>query len=130
MSALTIGGTQTGGTAKTLASAGMDSSGRFRFVFPEHSALHQRVLTVGVKAQPVTKTSLGVQETTVDFSLTDASASEGCCSTVSGGVYVNLKLRWDLSQPDTLVDTALEYLQGAAFAAFLEDAIKRGVVTL
>lgn len=130
MSTLTIGGTQTGGTSKTLTPAGQDPSGRYRYVFPEHTPLSQRAMTVGVKAQPVTKTSLGTQEATVDFALTEAAPSESCCSTVSGGVYVNVKVRWDLSQPGTLVDTALDYLQGAAFAQFLEDAIKKGVVTL
>lgn len=128
---LTIGGTQTGGTAKTMTPAGQDSSGRYRFAFPEHTALAQRLIVVGVKAQPVTKDSLGAQEATVDFVLTDsAAAGEGCCGTVSGGVYINLKIRWSLNQPSTLVDTALDYLQGVSFAAFLEDAVKKGLVTL
>lgn len=130
MATLTIGGTQTGGTSKTLALAGQDSSGRFRYVFPEHTALSQRVMTVGAKAQPVSKTSLGVQEGTVDFVLTEAGPSENCCTVVSGGVYVNVKIRWDLSQPSTLVDTAIDYLQGASFATFLEDLVKKGFVTL
>lgn len=126
---LTIGGTQSGGTAKTLTQAGQDSSGRFRFAFPEHTALSQRLMVVGVKAQPVTKDSLGAQEATVDFILTEAAATEGCCGTTTGGVFVNLKLRWSLNQPSTLVDTAIDYLQGAAFATFLEDAIKKGLIT-
>lgn len=130
MSALTIGGTQSGGTSKTLTPAGQDSGGRYRFAFPEHTALTQRLLYVGVKTQPVTKTSLGASEATIDFALTNAEASEGCCNVTSGGVYVNVKLRWTLDQPDTLVDTAIDYLQGAAFATFLEDAIKKGLITL
>lgn len=127
---LTIGGSQTGGTAKTLTPSGTDSSGRVRFAFPEHTALSQRLIVVGVKAQPVTKDSLGAQEATVDLILTEAAAASGCCGTVTGGVYVNLKLRWSLNQPSTLVDTAIDYLQGAAFATFLEDAIKKGLITL
>lgn len=130
MSTLTIGGTQTSGIVKTLTPAGQDSSGRYRYVFPEHTALSQRAMTVGVSAVPVSKTSLGTQQVSVDFALTEAAPSESCCSTVSGGVYANLKFRWDLSQPSTLVDTLLDYVQGAAFAQFLEDAIKKGVVSL
>jgi len=130
MSALTIGGSQTGGTSKTLSPAGQDSAGRYRYVFPEHTALSNRILTVGVKAQPLTKDSLGAQEATIDFALTEAAAAEGCCGTQSGGVYINLKMRYSLNQPSTLVDTAIDYLQGAAFATFLEDAIKKGIVTL
>lgn len=130
MSALTIGGTQSGGTSKILTPAGTDSSGRYRFVFPEHTALSQRVLTVGVKAQPVTKDSLGVQEASVDLILTEAASAEGCCTTQQGGVYGNLKFRYSLNQPSTLVDTLIDYLQGVAFAQFLEDALKKGVVSL
>lgn len=126
---LTIGGTQSDGTAKTLTVAGQDSSGRSRFAFPEHTALSQRLMVVGTKVQPVTKDSLGAQEATIDFVLTESAASEGCCSTVSGGVYVNLKIRYSLNQPSTLVDTALDYLQGAAFSTALEDAVKKGLVT-
>lgn len=127
MSALTIGGTQTGGTSKTLTPAGVDSSGRYRYVFPEHTALSQRGFVIGTKVGPVTKDSLGFQEATVDFALTDSAPSETCCSTVSGGVYINLKIRWSLNQPSTLVDLGLDYLQGMAFASQLEDAIKKGI---
>lgn len=130
MSALTIGGTQSGGTSKTLVPAGSDTSGRVRFAFPEHTALSRRMMTVGVKTQPVTKDSLGAQEATVDFELTESGPSETCCSTQTGGVYVNLKIRYSLNQDATLVDTALDYLQGAAFATFLEDAVKKGLITL
>lgn len=126
---LTIGGTQSGGTAKTLTRASDDANGRARFAFPEHTALSQRLMIVGVKNQPVTKSSLGAQEASVDFVLTEAAASETCCDTQSGGVYVNLKVRWTLNMPSTLVDEALDYLQGAAFAAALEDAVKKGLIT-
>lgn len=126
---LSIGGTQSGGTAKTLTGAGQDGQGRYRYAFPEHTALSQRLMVVGTKAQPVTKDSLGAQEATVDFILTEAAAAGDCCGTVSGGVYVNLKLRWSLNQPSTLVDTAIDYLQGAAFSAALDDAIKKGLIT-
>lgn len=127
---LTIGGSQSGGTAKTLTAAGQDASGRYRFAFPEHTALSQRLIVVGTKIQPVTKDSLGAQEATVDLILTDSAAAEGCCGTTTGGVYINLKLRWSLNQPSTLVDDAIDYLQGVAFATFLEDAIKKGLMTL
>lgn len=130
MSALTIGGTQTGGTSKTLIPNGIQANGRVSYVFPEHTALSQRVLTAGVRAQPVTKDSLGLQEASVDLALTEAAAGVDCCATQTGGVYVNVKIRWSLNQPTTLVDTALDYLQGVAFAAFLEDAVKKGVITL
>lgn len=130
MSTLTIGGTQSGGTSKTLTPAGQDQSGRYRYAFPEHTALTQRLLTIGVKNQPVSAKSLGVQEATIDLALTDASVSEACCTTQSGGVYLNLKVRYSLNQPDTLVDAALEYLQGVAFSSALADAIKKGLVTL
>lgn len=130
MSALTIGGSQTGGTSKTLTPAGQDNSGRYRFVFPEHTALSHRILTVGVKAKPVTKDSLGTQEVTFDLALTEAAASEGCCGTQQGGVYINTKVVHHLNQPTTLVDMAIDYFQGVAFATFLEDAIKKGIVTL
>lgn len=130
MSTLTIGGTQSTGTSKTLTPAGADSNGRYRYVFPEHTALSGRVLTVGVKSVPVSGKQLGHMEASVDLALTEVAPSETCCDTQAGGVYVNLKVRWSLNQPSTLVDTALDYLQGVAFAAFLEEAIKKGVITL
>lgn len=130
MSTLTIGGTQTGGTSKTLSPGGQDSSGRFRYVFPEHTALSGRVMTVSTRSQPVTKDNLGFQEVSVDLALSEAAASSGCCGTVTGGFYINLKARWSLNQPSTIVDTGLDYLQGVAFATFLEDAIKKGIITL
>lgn len=130
MSALTIGGSQASGTSKDLTPAGFDSSGRHRFAFPEHTALEQRLMTVGVKTQPPTKDSLGSQEASVDLVLTEAAPSETCCDTKVGGVYVNLKIRYTLNTSTESVDTAIDYLQGVAFAAFLEDAVKRGVVDL
>lgn len=130
MATLTIGGTQTGGTSKTLTYAGQDASGRHRYVLPEHTPLSQRVLVVGSKSQPVTKDSLGASEATVDIALTESAPSESCCSTVRGGLYINLKVRWDLNQPASLADLGIDILQGVSFATFLEDLIKKGVVTL
>jgi hypothetical protein len=130
MSALTIGGSQTGGTSKTLTPAGIDASGRYRFAFPEHAALSQRLMTVGVKSQPVTKDSLGSQEASIDFVLSEAAPSEGCCTVQQGGVYINLKMRYNLNQPESLWLTAIQYLQGAAFAGFLEGLLTKGVVDI
>lgn len=129
MSTLTIGGTQSGGTSKALTPAG-GTNGRYSFVFPEHTALAGRMMTVQTVSGPVSKDSLGFQEARVDLALTNAEAAEGCCSTARGGFYINLKLRWDLNQDSTLVDTGLDYLQGVAFATFLEDMIKKGIMSL
>lgn len=130
MSTLTIGGSQSGGTADTLIAAGQDSSGRVRFALSTHTALSQRLISIGVKTQPVTEKSLGAQEVSVDFIATEAEPSEGCCSIQSGGVYFNLKMRRAFNQPDALVDEVIDVLQGVAFAQFLSDALKKGIVTL
>lgn len=128
MTALSIGGTQTGGTSKTLTPGGVEN-GRYRFVFPEHTALAGREMLLSVKKSPVTKDSLGAQEALVDFALTNIEPAEGCCTVQQGGVYVNLKVRWSLNQDSTLVDTALDYLQGIAFSTILDDMIKKGIIS-
>lgn len=127
---ITIGGTQTGGTSTALTPAGQDQSGRYRFALPTHTALNQRLITSGVKTQSPTKDSLGFVEETVDLSFANAEAAEGCCGTTTGGVYVNLKIRRSLNMPDTLVDEALDVLQGIAYSPSTADGVNKGLVTL
>lgn len=127
---ITIGGTQSGGVSTALTPAGQDQSGRYRFALPTHSALNQRLITVGVKTISPTKDNLGSVEETVDLSFANAEPAEGCCTIATGGVYINLKVRRSMNQPESLVDDILDVLQGVAFATFLKDGVTKGLVTL
>lgn len=127
--ALVIGGTQSGGVSTVLTPAGHDASGRIRFALPTHTALNQRIITVGASNGAPTKQDLGFAGGTVDVAFANAASGAECCTVQLGGVYINLKVRRALNQPDSVVDDAVATLQGVAFAQFLKDLMKMGLVT-
>lgn len=127
MPTLSIGGTQASGTSKVLTPLGFDNQNRYRYALPDHTALAGRTIAVKTRIQAPTPSNPGFSEASVDVAFTDAPTDgNGGASSV----YVNLKVRWTLNQDGTLVDTALDTLQGIAYAAFLEDAVKKGIITL
>lgn len=126
---ITIGGTQSSGTSTALTPAGQDQSGRYRFALPTHTALNQRLITVGVKTQSPTKNDLGFVEETIDLSFANAEVVEGSALNTLGGVYVNLKIRRSMNQPDSVVDEILDVLQGIAYSSATADGVNKGLVT-
>lgn len=124
---IAIGGTQTGGTNKTFTASGM-SQGVAAYVGQDHTVLNAVKLTVSIGTPKNTKTELGTAETRFVFSkVNTGDGGEGCCSNVVGGVMFDLKLRWNLNQPESEVDVLLDYLQGAAFSTQLRDALVKGI---
>lgn len=124
---LAIGGSQTGGTNKTLTGASM-SGGVAAYVTQDHTVLKQQKLTVSIGTPKNTSKELGTAETRFVISFVNTGdGGEGCCNSVVGGVMADLKLRWNLNQPESEVDLLLDYLQGLAFSTQLRDALVKGI---
>lgn len=123
---LPIGGTQSGGTNKVMQFAGM-ANGVASYVSPDHTILAKQSLTVSISNANATDKKMPTAETRFVFSSVNTSSEEGCCSNVVGGSMFDLKMRWNLNQPQTSVDDTLKYLQGLVFSAEFKNALVKGL---
>lgn len=122
---VTIGATLTGGSTVALSPAGI-SPGKSVFVTPSHSRLEPEtveftVSQTGSANAPQAKTGLKI-------SFASRVDEEGCCTVKAGAVVVDLGVRWDLSQPDTLADDVIAMLKGLVYTTSFADAVKKGIL--
>lgn len=124
---VTIGATLTGGSTAVLTPAGI-SPGKSTFVAPDHSILTPETVDFTFTAPKTTPSDPGVSRTGMKVSFAARNDVEGCCTTQSGAVIVDLGVRWSLNQSDTLVDSVISYLRGLVYTTQFVDAVKKGVL--
>jgi hypothetical protein len=124
-----VGATQTGGSDVTLSPAGIQP-GHSTFTAPSHSRLEPQTVDFYVRNPKPGKNSAspGIATTGVKISSANRLAEEGCCTVVAGAVVIDLGIRWDLSQPETVLDAAIERLRGIVYTQAFVDAAKKGVL--
>lgn len=123
-----VGATLTGGSDVTLSPAG-NQPGRSSYTAPGHSRLEPETLDFFIK-NPTSKNPAapGTATTGVKISFASREVEEGCCTVKSGAVVADVGIRWDLSQPATVVDDVIAYIRGVVYTTAFEDAVKKGIL--
>jgi hypothetical protein len=118
----------TGGATVVLTAAGLYAGGKASFTTPNHSRLEPQVIDFLVTPANTTPTSPGTARSGLKISLANRVETEGCCDVQAGTVIIDVGLRWPLSQPESVVDDAVAYLQALVFNTAFVDALKKGVL--
>lgn len=125
---LNTGATLTGG-ATTVASPAGIQPGRSQFVLPTHSRLTPQTIDF-TSSTPVIRDANkpGTARAGAKITIGNSEESEGCCTVVAGTVIFDIGLRWDLSQPESVVDTAIADLRALVYTTAFETLCKKGIV--
>lgn len=124
---VTIGATLTGGTSTALTLSGI-GLGKSSYVTPDHAVLEPETVEFYSTPPKTTNSDPGTARAGAKISLAKRSAEEGCCTVTAGAVIVDLGVRWNLSQPETLVDEAIAWLRGLVYTTEFENLVKKAVV--
>ena len=124
MNLANLSGTMTGGSTVVLTPAGLSAGGKASYTNPDHTRLEPRVIDFFVTEAKGQGTDPGVARAGIKISFASRTTEEGCCTTAPGTVIIDLGVRWPLSQPQSVVDGAIDYLQSLVFNAAFTDAVK------
>jgi hypothetical protein len=123
-----LGGSQTGGSSTTLSFQN-STNGRATFTAPSHTRLTPQTIEFVTSTDKVSSADPGVARAQLRITFADRqTAEEGCCTVKAGLVAMDINVRWHMSQPETLVDIVIDYLQALAFSAEFADMIKKGTL--
>lgn len=122
-----LGGTMTGGASATLASAG-NTAGKASFVTSDTSRLTPKTVDFLVTAAKSSSADPGVARSGLRITFANRTTEEGCCTVSAGLVGIDVNLRWHLSQPESLAEDAIEYLQSLVFTQAFKDALLKGTL--
>lgn len=123
-----LGGSQTGGSS-TVLSFQNSTNGRATFTAPSHTRLTPQTIEFVTSTDKVSSADPGVARAQLRITFADRQAAEeGCCTVQAGLVAMDVNVRWHMNQPETLVDTVIDYLQSLAYSAAFADMIKKGVL--
>lgn len=122
------GGTMTGGTTVTLSPSGLYAGGKASFTTPDHSRLVPQTVDFLVRQATPQGTNPGTARSGLKIAFANRETTEGCCDVKAGTVIIDVDFRWPLSQPETLVDAAIDYLRALVHTTAFADALKKGVL--
>lgn len=128
MNLANVGGSMTGGATVVLSPAGLYAGGKASFTTPTHTRLTPETVDFLVTQAKPSASDPGVARSGLKISLANREETEGCCGVQAGTVIIDVALRWPLSQPESIVDTAVELLQALSFNTAFIDALKKGVL--
>jgi hypothetical protein len=128
MNLLNKGGTLTGGATVVLTPAGLYAGGKASYTTPNHTRLEPETIDFLVTPATTTKTDPGVARSGLKIAFANRVTEAGCCGAQAGTVIFDIGMRWPLSQPSTVVDDAIQYLQALVFSTAFVDALKKGVL--
>lgn len=124
---ITEGATLTGGASVTLAPAGLLPN-RSSYVGPGHTRLEPETVEFSVSGGNPNSKEPGTAKSGVKITFANRLVAEGCCGNVPGSVVVNMGISWDLTQPDTLVDDAIDRLRAIVYHSSFPDLVKKGIL--
>lgn len=123
-----INATLTGGTTAVLTPAGI-IAGKALYTAPLHSRIKPRTVEItsagpkgGPKDRKVARSGLRIIFADV------VEAGSGCCDAKAGTVRIYVNMDWDLSQPESLVDSAVAHLRAIVYKNEFVAALKTGVL--
>jgi hypothetical protein len=118
----------TGGSTVVLTPAGLSAGGKASYTNPDHTRLEPRLIDFFVTPPKAVGADPGVARAGLKLAFASRTTAEGCCSTVPGTVIIDVNIRWPLSQPQSVVDSAVDYLQSLVFNSAFTDAITKGIL--
>lgn len=125
---LTEGATLTGGSTVAYTPAGSKPGG-VSYVRSTHTMAHPQRLQITARVEGESKTSLGTARGGVQFVFADRQASEeGCCSLASGVVQLDMGTRWDLSQPESVVNEVIAAVRAFVYTNEFAALFKKGIL--
>lgn len=127
MITLKLNPTITGGTDAIYTYAGYTNN-RHTFVSPDNTHLSPQRLEISAQGPVSTKQSIGTASATQKITFGTREESEGCCGVIDGYVVGDLKLRWNLTQPESVLDDAIVALRAWVNNPLFVQAIKTGVI--
>jgi len=125
---VTVGATLSGGTSTTLTNRGNSSGGKVSFATPTSTQLEPRIIDFLITPPVSNGSDPGVARAGLKVAFASRTVVTGCCDPKVGSVIIDLNIRWPLSQPDTLVDSAISYIRGLVYTQAFVDSIKLGVL--
>lgn len=128
MNLANVGGTMTGGSTVVLTPAGLYSGGKAGFTNPDHTRLEPRTIDFLVRQAVPQGTNPGVARSGLKIAFANRETAEGCCDAKAGTVIIDVDFRWPLSQPEAVVDSALDYLRALVHTSAFADALKKGIL--
>lgn len=128
MNLLNFGGTMTGGSTVALTPAGLSAGGKASYTTPTHTRLEPELVDFLVTPAKTSASEPGVARAGLKVSLANRETAEGCCDVKSGTVIIDVSVRWPLSQPESVVDAAIDYVQALVHSTSFVDAVKKGVL--
>lgn len=129
MLTLKTGGSQTGTTDIAFTSIGGAQPNQTVLRAPTDTRLNPRQVKFISNTPQTTLSNPGNARSTIRFILGNrVTPATGCCDVKAGTVTVDLVVNWPLSQPDTLVDELVGWLQGIAYNPAFPQLIKSGVL--
>lgn len=128
MNVANVGGTMTGGSTVALSASGLYAGGKAGFTTPDHTRLEPQTVDFLVRQAVPQGQNPGVARSGLKIAFANRETAEGCCDAKAGVVIIDVDMRWPLSQPETLVDSALSYLRALVHTSAFADALKKGVL--
>jgi hypothetical protein len=128
MNLANLGGSMTGGSTVVLTPAGLSAGGKASYTNPDHTRLEPRIVDFFVSQAKGQGSDPGVARSGLKISFASRTTEEGCCNPAAGSVIIDIGIRWPLSQPYTVVDSALDYLQSLVFSSAFVDGIAKGTL--
>lgn len=120
-----VGATPSGGTATVLQSSGQ-SPGKSTFTTPSSTHLVPQKVEITSSGGNALATDPGTVRTGLKVSFASRVQEEGCCTVKAGAVIADLGIRWNLSQPESVVDALKGVLVGILEDDEFWTAVKTG----
>lgn len=117
--------TLTGGTTVTLRPSGL-SPGRSTYTGPGHTRLEPE--TVDFTVSGSNSGSNPTAKSGVKIVFADRQVEEGCCTVREGAVTIDLGVRYQMNQPESVVNAGIERLIAIVTSPSFPDMVKKGIL--
>jgi hypothetical protein len=128
MNLANVGGSMTGGSTVVLTPAGLSANGKASYTTPSHTRLAPRTVDFLVTPTKISGVDPGTARSALRVYFADRTVAEGCCDTKVGSVIIEVSCKWSLNQPESLVDSAIDYLQSLVFDPAFVAGLKSGTL--
>lgn len=123
---LKLNPTVTGGTS-TIMTPVSQAGARSMWAFPTHTRLTPHTLSIVIEPANTTQVDAGTARTSFKIAKANRLVEEGCCTTKSGTVIVDIGVRWPLAQPSTEVDVVVADVIALVTSPAFKTAIVSGL---
>lgn len=117
--------TITGGTDYVFTASGYNGS-RYQYLGQSNSHLTPTRLELAIGKPVDSKNGPGTASSQTKITVGSRVVEEGCCTASNGTVVVDLKVRWNLMQPESQLDDAIALARAWVQSPQFVNSIKAG----